>query len=40
MEEDKLKHPGKMDGKIRCSGKDLHNLLGEHGIPLRFSLAS
>ena len=40
LEEDKLKHPGKMDGKIRCSGKDLHNLLGEHGIPLRFSLAS
>ena len=40
LEEDKLKHPGKMDGKIRCSGKDLHILLGEHGIPLRFSLAS
>ena len=25
LKEDKLKHPGKMDGKIRCSGKDLHN---------------
>ena len=28
IEEDKLKHPGKMDDKIRCSGKDLHIFLG------------
>ena len=40
LEEHKLKHPGNMDGKIRCSGKDFHILLGKHGIPLGFLLAS
>ena len=27
LEDDKHKHPDKMDSNIRCSGKDLHILL-------------
>ena len=33
-------HPGKMDGEIKCFGKDLHIFLGQHGIPLSYFLAS